>query len=359
MPYGKLPDKIIEMSHDRRSFIKKVTISAAGLALGSYTVPDVTRAVNVEAEKSDVSFVTGNDRREMMFRVMKPLEDKIREGIRGKQVVIKVNLVGKTILSSTHVDAVRGVLDFLKPIYDRTVIIGEAKPPENFKTRNLTGLPDEYNAKLECLLDRPTRVMWIVDDKWHQRPINVIDTFLDPDIYMISLARMKVHNDVVATLSLKNVIMACPKEHYKQKKAAGRNERAFMHTAKGSNRKFLNFNIFLVAQKILPDLSIVDGYEGVERNGPHGPPHGFPVEHGVALAGTDTIAVDRVGADLMGINFEDIGYLNYCADAGIGQADLSGIRIIGPNPHHHVIVYRLHDNIEHQLNWKEGRIIDR
>jgi len=351
-----LPLKVLDMSCDRRTFLRNVSIGAAGLSVGS-SLTAVSSPVSREPDESTVSFATGTDRRDMIVQVLKPLEDDIREGIRGKQVVVKVNLVGQTILSSTHVDAVRGVLDFLKPIYRRTVIVGEAKPPENFVTRNYMSLPDEYDVRIECMLDRPTKKLWIVDGQWHPRPINVIDRFLDHDVYMISLARMKVHNDVVATLSLKNVVMACPIEHYRWKTAEGRNERSFMHAA-GQDRKFINFNIFLVAQHVRPHLSVIDGFEGVERNGPHGQPYGFPVEHQVALAGTDTVAVDRVGVELMGLNIDDVGYLTYCAQAGLGQPDLLKIRIIGPNPFNHVIVYRLHNNIEQQLNWKNGIILD-
>ncbi len=348
-------DEIVEMSRDRREFIKRVTIGAAGLTLGTLT-SDVSNAVNVEPGISEVSFVTGNDRREMMYNVLEPLKDKIIEGIQDKQIVVKINLVGNTILSSTHIDAIRGVLDFLQPIYDRKIIVGESKTWDFFEKRNLFQLPKERNIKLECLLDRPTLPLWIIDENWHPRMINAIDTYLDPDIYLISLARMKVHNDAVATLTLKNVVMATPMEHYRQKKAAGRNERGFMH--KGG-RKGLNYNMFLVAQKVRPKLAIVDGFEGVERNGPHGHPHGYPVEHGVALAGTDMIAVDRVGVELMGINSYDVGYLNYCYHAGIGQYDLSKIKIIGPDPKNHIIVYQLHNNIEQQLSWKDGLIIDK
>ena len=358
----RISRNVIEMSHDRREFLKRVSIGAAGLSVARAPFTGVSQAAGVQPGNSTVSFVTGNDRREMMFRVLEPLKDEIVSGIRGKQVIIKVNLFGLTILSSTHVDAVRGVLDFLKPIYPKPVIVAESKPMANFESRNMFAIPREYNARLLDFNDLPanglkTKVLWIIDHQCHPRPINVPESYLDPNNYIISLARMKVHNDVVVTLTMKNLVMACPVEHYHQKKAAGRNERAFMH-AVGLNRKFINFNIFLVAQKVRPQLAVIDGFEGVERNGPHGEPHGFPVEHGVALAGTDPIAVDRVGVELMGMNFDDVGYLTYCARSGLGQGDLSRINIIGPDPRNHIIVYRLHNNIEGQLNWKEGLVLD-
>ena len=44
----------------------------------------------------------------MMYQVLKPLEEKIKAGIKGKQVVIKPNLVGPNPLCGAHVDAVTG-----------------------------------------------------------------------------------------------------------------------------------------------------------------------------------------------------------------------------------------------------------
>ena len=43
----------------------------------------------------------------------------------------------------------------------------------------------------------------------------------------------------------------------------------------------------------------VDGYIGMEGRGPV---NGTIVEHRIALAGHDVIAVDRIGLELMGIN---------------------------------------------------------
>jgi uncharacterized protein (DUF362 family) len=49
----------------------------------------------------------------------------------------------------------------------------------------------------------------------------------------------------------------------------------------------------------------------------------------VALAGTDFVAVDRVGTEVMGVDFDEIRYLNYLWDQGIGEGDLSKIQVIG------------------------------
>jgi uncharacterized protein (DUF362 family) len=160
---------------------------------------------------------------------------------------------------------------------------------------------------------------------------------------VFSITRPKTHNVVVATLGMKNMVMGSPLKIYKKV-----NYKYMMH---GAGPWWLNYNMFTVARTVRPDFTVIDGLEGMEGNGPI---DGTPVEHGIALAGSDVIAVDRVGIDLMGISLEDVGYLNYCADAGLGNASHDRIKIIGSaNPKDHVIKYKPHENIDWQLKWKE------
>ncbi|MFC1693065.1 hypothetical protein ACFL1R_06135, partial [Candidatus Latescibacterota bacterium] len=77
-----------------------------------------------------------------------------------------------------------------------------------------------------------------------------------------------------------------------------------------------------------------------------------------AIASTDFIAADRIGCQTMGVDFSDVGYLTYCANAGIGQGDLSKIKIIGRDPAGYVKKYRMHSNFQGggpgrgHLDWK-------
>jgi uncharacterized protein (DUF362 family) len=309
-------------------------------------------------EQSTVSLVTGSDRREMIVRALEPLEKSIREGIKGKkEIVIKANLVGPDPLCATHVDAVRGVLDFLRPLTRKTVLVGDSTGRvypgpvgtwKHFEVHGYLDLPKKHRAKLIDLNDRPTRTLWIMDERTRPRPISIIDTFIDPDVYLISLNRPKTHGDAIATLTVKNAVMGSPVSHYLQAAAEGRNEKAFMHA--GGYKNF-HYNLFLVAEHVRPDLAVIDGLVGMEGNGPT---LGTAVEHGIAVAGTDMVAVDRVMLELMKIPFEDVGYLTYCARAGFGEGNLANIRVIGPPIANHARAYRLHDNIARQLTWKEG-----
>ena len=51
-------------------------------------------------------------------------------------------------------------------------------------------------------------------------------------------------------------------------------------------------------------------------------PRRQPVPSRVAIASTDYVAADRVGIEVMGIDPEWVGYLGFCAQAGLGQNDL-------------------------------------
>ena len=60
----------------------------------------------------------------------------------------------------------------------------------------------------------------------------------------------------------------------------------------------------------------------------------------------------------MGIPYEDVGYLQWCGNAVIGQGDRTKIKVIGPDPAEHVIKYRLHEKADKQHEWKDGSVED-
>ena len=343
----------------RRLFLKGLAGTAAGLALGGASGLDAAEKVKAADRRSRVAFVAGNDRRDMMRDVLKPFEKEIREGIRGKKVVVKPNLVWDgNPLCATHPDAVRGVLDFLKPMYKGTVIVAEstASPKGTmycFEEYGYKPIEREFNAKIVDLNTDSWTNVWIQDSNGYPIDIKIIDTFLDPDTYIISLARMKTHDCVVATLGFKNMLMAAPLNVMKDRPEFVKNqhEKAKMHLGPAqSPSKGINYNMFLLSHHVRPEFTIIDGFEGMEGKGPAA---GTPVDHRVMLAGPDVVSVDRVGIELMGIDYTNVGYLQWCSAAGIGQGDRAKIDLIGPDTSKYVKKYRLHDNIDWQLKWKE------
>jgi uncharacterized protein (DUF362 family) len=75
------------------------------------------------------------------------------------------------------------------------------------------------------------------------------------------------------------------------------------------------------------------------------------VDTKVAIASTDFLAADRIAVEVMGIDFAKIGYLNYCAKAKLGAADLSQIELLGENIDNCRYPFKLHENIDNQYQW--------
>ena len=351
---------LLRVPNGRRGFLRKLVAGSAGAAFSSLVSVDAPSAARntgknestmIDAGISDVSFVTGQDRRDNVYKALKPFEDEVRRGIKGKRVIIKVNMVGnETPICATHPDAVRGVLDFLKPIHKGQVHIAESTgrrynnasgTMKHFKLYKYFSIQDEFNARLVDLNADTSTVQWVLGKEGRPLDIRIIDTFLDPDNYIISVCRPKTHNCMVVTMNAKNMLFGAPHVD------GTRHDKGRMHSAGYKN---MHFNMFQLSQKVHPQLSVVDGVEGMEGNGPT---KGTAIEHGVAFAGTDFVAVDRFGCLLMDVPLEDVGYLTYCSNAGMGQGDLDKINIIGPDPTDYIKTYKLHERFEAFMVWKK------
>ena len=81
-----------------------------------------------EEIRTRVSLTTGNNRADLAFRALQPFSKQIKKAIGDRRVVLKPNNVLINVpLTSTHVDTLEGVLEFLKSINKLgNVIIAES-----------------------------------------------------------------------------------------------------------------------------------------------------------------------------------------------------------------------------------------
>jgi uncharacterized protein (DUF362 family) len=340
----------------RRNFLR--TSLMGGLAL-AYSAP-LSRIETLIAPaeiSARVALTTGESRADMTFRALKPFSDQIRQAIGKKRVVIKPNNVSIDIpLASTHSETIEGILEFLKSINKLSdVVIAESAANgstlEGFSNFGYNRLAGKYKIKLVDMDQEKVDVLYVFNEKdFRPHPVRMSRLLLDPDSYIISAARMKTHDMVVATLSLKNIILGAPIKDPGQGSSSGRkpvmkNDKPIVH---GSGIRGINYNLYAMAGRLHPHLAIIDGFEGMEGNGPT---RGKPVDHRICVASTDWLAADRVGVELMGIDFAKVGYLNYCAGTGLGIEDLNKIEVIGERIADHIKSYRLSDNIDSQMVW--------
>jgi uncharacterized protein (DUF362 family) len=85
----------------------------------------------------------------------------------------------------------------------------------------------------------------------------------------------------------------------------------------------------------------------------NGPVNGTPVQHRVCVVSQDWLAADRVGIELMGVDFAKVGYLTYCAQLNLGESKLENIEIVGSRVKDHVRPYKLANNVEQQYKWSD------
>ena len=304
-----------------------------------------------------VALFHGDDRADIAFRALEVHEQAVRRAIGNRRVVIKPNNVAiDKQLSATHAGCLEGILEFLKSIgkLQNTVIAeSAANGPtfDGFENYHYTGLARKYSIKLVDLDQDQVERVHVFDQKdFRPHPVRMSRLLLDPNTFIISAAKLKTHDQVVATLSLKNVIVGAPIKDPgygggRGAKSGAKSDKPIIH---GSGFRALNYNLFDLSRRLHPHLAVIDGYEGMEGNGPT---RGTLVEHRVCVASPDWLAADRVAVELMGIDFAKVGYLNYCAQAGLGEGDLQKIEILGEPIARHVRRYKLADNIDQQLVW--------
>ncbi|UCF16603.1 MAG: DUF362 domain-containing protein [Phycisphaerales bacterium] len=323
----------------RRDILKGFGFGALGLALAGKALEPSTghaapgsrwvkkNGLFTTAGPAKVGLIKGNDRRENTWQALKKIEDDVLASIGNKKILIKPNfVVTSRQLAATHVDAIRGILDFLEPHHKKQITVGESTISregtfDGLKNYGYLSLEKEYNVKLVDLNKQPWKYRYVFGGGHRPTPIRIISDFLDPDTYIISAAKMKTHDRVVTTLSLKNVLLGAPLNDYEK------NDKRLTHSIYNFSREaVLHYNMFHLAQEIYPDLGVIDGFVAMEGNGPVG---GIPVDTRLAFASLDPLAMDTLATKLMGFDPTQIMYLSSMAQAGMGQGDLDEVEVLG------------------------------
>jgi uncharacterized protein (DUF362 family) len=307
----------------------------------------------VSQQRSTVAIAQGDDRRKNVYTALKTIDKDLQAKMKTKKyVVIKPNFVNTTNqLAASHADAMRGILDYLSESFRGPVVIAESSAGdtkvgyENFKYGALTSEYAKQQLKLIDLNDEAKfeRVA-LLDPDLHIVPCRLAARLMDPEAFVISSCMLKTHNTVIASLSIKNMVLGAP-----------------LHSATGENprwnekRKFhvglrqTHYNMMVTAQRLNWGASLIDGFEGMEGNGPNS---GTPVPSRIALASVDYVSADRIAAETMGMDPEWLGYLKYCGELGLGQFEAGKIDVVGAKVADVKKPYRMHPDIERELKWQ-------
>jgi uncharacterized protein (DUF362 family)/ferredoxin len=140
------------------------------------------------------------------------------------------------------------------------------------------------------------------------KSIRIAKTALTCD-KIISVAKLKMHEIVKVSLSLKNMKGVLPgiEKHV-------------------THRKGLEKAIADLCSIIKPTLAVIDGIVGGAGATSL---MGKPVGSNLILAGNDPVAVDAVASYIMGFNPGEIGVLKYASMKGVGTANIQNIKVRG------------------------------
>jgi uncharacterized protein (DUF362 family) len=269
-------------------------------------------------------------------------------------IFIKLNFVSASNqVAATHVDAVRALLEFIRARYNGKITIGESTEvpaKEAYK----------YFGYLDLVKDYEVQLMDLSEGEWV--PVNLYDAALKTmrlrfskqvaeSDYRIVIGPPKTHNVVVTTLSIKNLAMGslyC-KPRLGMIGISDDCDKPKMH----QGHPVHNLNLYLLARAFPPHLSVIDGYEGMDGDGPVA---GNTVKWGIAIASQDPVAADCLASHLMGFPITEIGYLWYCAQKGLGTGDISQMDIRGVNPQDCLHRFTPPPDYAAQKQWRDKKV---
>jgi uncharacterized protein (DUF362 family) len=256
-----------------------------------------------------VSVVKGENPVDLTCRAM----DRVRAETAfddSKPILVKPNYINSRHPSTgitTDRRVIEGVIKFLKKHGFEDIIIGEGSGTsdtfEAFRVAGVDSIARKWNVRMVDLNKDEFKIVSPTEPLSLER-VKVARTALECNI--ISVPKLKLHRTTGVTLSIKNMMGAM--------------------VPKGSmHSRNLSKNIADLASVIKPRLAVIDGIvagEGHETSG-------NPVEMNLIIAGSDPVAVDTVGAKVMGVSPGEAKHLVYSEQKGLGTSDLESIEILG------------------------------
>jgi uncharacterized protein (DUF362 family) len=292
-------------------------------------------------EKPVVAVEKADSHHDGVYESLRLIEDDIAKSLKGKkEVLIKPNFVTTTKpLAASHVDSARAVLEVISRHFEGRYIFGEgpsSKPiEEGIKNYGYESLIREYDMRVVDFNKDQSIEVEGLDSQLKPLKYHVSKTLLQSD-YLVSVAKAKTHDTVIVTLSVKNIVVGS---------LVSTKEKQKIH----QGFKAMNINIAKFIRNKMPNLAIVDGFEGMEGDGPE---FGTPIQLGVSAASLYPVSLDAVMAKIMGFDPMSIGYLYHLDEWGVGVAKLAGIEVVGRRIDEVARKFKPHTTYKEQLEWK-------
>ncbi len=329
-------------------------------------------------QKALVSLVKGQQRKKNIIDSLRLIERDLSGFKKARRVLIKPNFTSAfNPTACTTAESVEALLEFLisydRNFHKKRVFLAETSgealqrgiPMNEVFTR--FGFDKIFQKhpyiKMFDMVKSKQFVLVEIETLSGKRKVRIPREFLSFD-YKISITPPKTHDTVIITAGVKNFLMGIVKQEDKylmhgaldtgaafekinpqnklltrilsilQKKAPWQLLLLLNNAIPGSLKNkmtgfeaktylqsviCLNKNLFYIGKKIMPNLVIIDGFYGMEGDGPV---YGRRKKLNIAIASTDSVKADSVAAKVMGFNPEKIGYLWLLAREGKGSISI-------------------------------------
>jgi uncharacterized protein (DUF362 family) len=268
----------------------------------------------------------------------------------GGTICIKPNGVHFSPHSYTHPDVLAALLAYLRDHGYRRLAVMESSTGGNFtrlvfRINGYARICRRYGVKQVYLDEGPTVEVDLCDDSRIRISRYLYDNIINRgENFYLNLPKLKTHSMAQLTLGVKNQ-QAFPIDA----------DRMHHHNHETLHRRLAA--LFALTQ---PDFCIVEGLFSTAHG--HIPTQAFLdeclVPMNILIGGKDTLAVDAVGARVLGYSIDEVEHLRLCAKWGLGEADLAKINIQGvplqtfTKRLPHTLLGRLHPDVR----WVNGRI---
>ena len=218
-----------------------------------------------------------------------------------KKILIKPNLINTSPPPVTvPVELVVALIKLIRSWSDAEIIVAEGSGAPSVETGaayhklGYKAMADELGVTLVDLNSAPLKTLKKTECKVFPE-MHLPEILFDS--YVISLAMLKAHSISDVTLAMKNMIGCAPPAHYQ---VGG-------HWKKSAFHQHMHESIFELNCYRAPDLSLIDARIGLADYHLGGATCNPLV--GKFVAGFDPVAVDAVGAELLGFDWQSIGHI--------------------------------------------------
>ena len=256
-------------------------------------------------------------------------EDKVLSGLRrsidliggiqtfvrkGNHVLLKPNLLyGKSPEKAvtTHPSILRGMIQIVREAGGVPFIGDSPSVGSLMKTAEKAGIKAVAD-EMKCPLVEFNKPVLPPKRKGKIfKQLEIDQTVLEVDV-IINLPKFKTHSLTLLTLGVKNLFGCIPGPR-----------KALWHLKAGEDRKTFAQILVDVYQIIHPSLTILDGIVGMEGNGPNS---GQPIPLGLILASGDSLSLDQIVCDLLGVSRKSLLTNRVAFEQGLGK---DGIEVVG------------------------------